>query len=541
MEEREGLLPPRGEHQKPCPFYPMLLLATTLGLCGALFVARPLNFSTVSSSRATASSLAVSDRLFAAELASSAAALADDDGPPTAAGGGDDDGDNASGNSGDQEGDDDTGGDDDGPPSTAGGGDDGGASSSSGDSVDQEGDDADAGSGDGSATGGDDDAAGSSSSSSSSVDQDDDSAVISAAYASVGQDCDSWTPSQASSSTPKMRLWANVTFELSVVVSGWSELSVAVEYWPSEGHSKLDPLWSPEVRCTAASDGAATTCAGHVSLTRLRSSFGYAGRLWLKPSGTGGGGDDGDDGPGGEAQIAQDLSFTSCSAGPPRLDDRPFVKINGSTPGFEMATLALEDSYLDDKTSAHPANTTEAFSGLLAIDAEGYVVWWYDLWSLEVVVAVGRHGKRGTGRHGKGGSTKHGGRRATVVPPRNATTPGRSILCRGMRDEEVVPSPTLKLPFAPKPFVRSPAARPKPFASSRPPPTKRRPAPSSARRGTSSRAAISCSTRSPTARPHTSSARLRRRAAARPTAPSSRRARARRRSRRTTRSRTTGQ
>ena len=72
----------------------------------------------------------------------------------------------------------------------------------------------------------------------------------------------------------------------------------------------------------------------------------------------------------------------------PQLDATPYVQVDGATPSWAMATFALDEVYVGDSISAqelaadgYPGNKN--FAGLVAVDAEGYVVWRYHLWALE--------------------------------------------------------------------------------------------------------------------------------------------------------------
>ncbi|KAH8055200.1 hypothetical protein JL721_10303 [Aureococcus anophagefferens] len=165
----------------------------------------------------------------------------------------------------------------------------------------------------------------------------------------------------------KMNLYANLTFD----VASAEGCTVAARYAPAE--SSLPPLW-------LSSDCSATSFA----LLRLRPSTFYDVALVVSVDGAttiewrG-------------AFETQGTGWAAFDEGPRGLDgnatSRAYATVAGS-PSWNVLTMAVQEDHLgfDDPyeskyNSTH--NRTKEFDGLLAIDAEGYVVWYYHAWSLE--------------------------------------------------------------------------------------------------------------------------------------------------------------
>ena len=99
---------------------------------------------------------------------------------------------------------------------------------------------------------------------------------------------------------------------------------------------------------------------------------------------------------GGAASLEYSEDFKTASTGFPAFDDGAYVSVTGSVPTYEIVTFATTKDGGADKS------TDLTFTGLLAVDAEGYLVWYYHLDQLEawdflpdhdvVIVARGQGG-----------------------------------------------------------------------------------------------------------------------------------------------------
>ena len=203
------------------------------------------------------------------------------------------------------------------------------------------------------------------------------------AHASIAQDC-----------AAKMPLHATVSFELAAsAMRDYVAADVAVEYYPTAGASALPALWSAPVVVNASGGW-----AGEIVIARLRAAAEYEAVLWVRPRAPGGGG--------GEGLAAAPrrtvaAAFVSCGVGWERVDARAFAVVRGA-PSWEMATFIVEwvlgdvedddgapggDDDMDDlfwNDAATRSDDTKTLEGLVAIDAEGFVVWCYHLQQIEV-------------------------------------------------------------------------------------------------------------------------------------------------------------
>ena len=202
----------------------------------------------------------------------------------------------------------------------------------------------------------------------------------------------------------RMPLFANVTLELDMEYARalGDELEFSVRYAPL-ANTSLAPLWTAGAR--VATNG---TAGGAITLTvvRLRPASAYAFEVYADPAGE---------------PLVWEATATTCSSGFARLDAAggPFVRAQGARlPSYEMATFATTALWLGDNASASDGDddvrnasrsvwcaddelgggrrrrrataatggTTRGaayFEGLVAIDAEGFVVWLYHAWKLE--------------------------------------------------------------------------------------------------------------------------------------------------------------
>ena len=177
-----------------------------------------------------------------------------------------------------------------------------------------------------------------------------------------------------------MRL--SLTFALAGVSTEGASHRLAAQYAPISS-TALAPLWSEAVTTetlTTCDDDHSSLACGSVELYRVRANAEYTVSLWMKALGA--------DDDGAAAQQLWSGTITSCGSGMPQLDATPYVQVDGATPSWAMATFALDEVYVGDSISAqelvadgYPGNKN--FAGLVAVDAEGYVVWRYHLWALE--------------------------------------------------------------------------------------------------------------------------------------------------------------
>ena len=155
-----------------------------------------------------------------------------------------------------------------------------------------------------------------------------------------------------------MPLYATVAVKFGSDFVG-STLSVSVEYKPRKG-SSLPSLWTaPE---TFVVDGMSATYS--VDLFRLRAAQDYVYRVFAAAEGAA------------ATEVAGGY-FTAQSTGWHRFDSGAYAAVSGDAPSFEVGAFAVYPSY-----TAHE-QAKQWFQGLVAVDAEGWVVWMYSLCMLE--------------------------------------------------------------------------------------------------------------------------------------------------------------
>ena len=155
-----------------------------------------------------------------------------------------------------------------------------------------------------------------------------------------------------------MPLYATVAVKFGSDFVG-STLSVSVEYKPRKG-SSLPSLWTaPE---TFLVDGMSATYS--VDLFRLRAAQDYVYRVFAAAEGAA------------AVEVAGGY-FTAQSTGWHRFDSGAYAAVSGDAPSFEVGAFAVYPSY-----TAHE-QAKQWFQGLVAVDAEGWVVWMYSLCMLE--------------------------------------------------------------------------------------------------------------------------------------------------------------
>ena len=67
--------------------------------------------------------------------------------------------------------------------------------------------------------------------------------------------------------------------------------------------------------------------------------------------------------------------YTTGGPGYPRFFDAPYLHIGGSNPSFETGTFAISPGIIINGTG--PDGEALSFEGLVAVDAEGWIVWYY--------------------------------------------------------------------------------------------------------------------------------------------------------------------
>ena len=167
--------------------------------------------------------------------------------------------------------------------------------------------------------------------------------------------------------TSPMILHATVDVSFSGEVFQHSkDVLVSIEYHPNA--STLSPLWSPkqEIDCSRSpgSDN-----EGTVTIHRLRPGTLYHFAVWVQAIG---------EDYGSREYIG---TFHTPRTGFARFDGQPFLKLGGVTPTFEIATFAAVPGYKVQERSEN--GKVKYFEGLIGVDAEGWVVWYYHSCAVE--------------------------------------------------------------------------------------------------------------------------------------------------------------
>ena len=105
------------------------------------------------------------------------------------------------------------------------------------------------------------------------------------------------------------------------------------------------------------------TTQGELEMYRLRAKTTYDYTIYVQVLG--------DD----YATMEYSGDFTTGGTGYPRFDDAPYLHIGGSNPSFETGTFAISPGIVVNGTG--PDGETLNFEGLVAVDAEGWIVWYY--------------------------------------------------------------------------------------------------------------------------------------------------------------------
>lgn len=204
----------------------------------------------------------------------------------------------------------------------------------------------------------------------------------------------------------KMPLSQRISWSLAApcsTPSGSMTYAVAARYAPVNGTSSLAPLYAAtETRFATCGDGGAVL-DGELRLLRLRTNARYDVELLVYDVGTGG--------------VSREYAstFTTASTGYAAFDDGPFVAVSGAAPSWDVLTLAAQQDTLGFGEDAPANGAGKAFDGMLAVDGEGHVVWFYHLAGFEawdflpggrVVLASRRQGGETTAarRHGANGT-----------------------------------------------------------------------------------------------------------------------------------------
>ena len=133
----------------------------------------------------------------------------------------------------------------------------------------------------------------------------------------------------------------------------------AVKYAPAytprpEGHKLVAPLWSRNVTLSSGSNGG-VVC--DITVLRLRPGTNYDFHVFISAGGA-------------PATLWDTVSAMIPSTGIPRFDEKPLAEVSGGTPSWEMLSMAYEVSTRDQ-------NRKQTFTGVVAVDAAGWVVWYY--------------------------------------------------------------------------------------------------------------------------------------------------------------------
>ena len=167
----------------------------------------------------------------------------------------------------------------------------------------------------------------------------------------------------------KMNLKQTIHFTFGDVASYSKDLMVSIEYHAN--HSSLTPLWSDRVLVTTSMK-AGVTNTGEVHIMRLRAKTGYTFSVWVQAVGED------------FATKEYTSTFTTVGTGYARFDDQPLLTLMADTPSFEMATFAVYPAYEVNATGPHGTGAEDKeFEGLIAVDAEGWVVWYYHTQALQ--------------------------------------------------------------------------------------------------------------------------------------------------------------
>ncbi|KAH8072835.1 hypothetical protein JL721_3485 [Aureococcus anophagefferens] len=174
----------------------------------------------------------------------------------------------------------------------------------------------------------------------------------------------------------KMALTQRVSFSLEEPCSSPSRSMsyvVAARYTPANGASKLPPLYVATGRRFAACGDGPATLSGELKLARLRAATVYDVDVLVYDLGTG------------AASLEWTGRFTSASTGWAAFDGGAFVDVAGATPSWRVLTMAAQQDALgfDDPGNLSAAARGKSFDGMLGVDGEGHVVWYYHLAGFE--------------------------------------------------------------------------------------------------------------------------------------------------------------
>jgi hypothetical protein len=151
-----------------------------------------------------------------------------------------------------------------------------------------------------------------------------------------------------------MSLYERLEFTLSSSKGDSDHFDVAARFAPADsGATTLDPLWTDMVRVNKS-----TALTGEVTLTRLRPNTRYTLELFVVEMHRGS-----------AASLEYSETFHTSSTGFPSFDDGAFVTVTGSIPNVEVVSFATT------KDGGGAEGLDRTFTGLLAVDAEGYIVW----------------------------------------------------------------------------------------------------------------------------------------------------------------------
>lgn len=143
-------------------------------------------------------------------------------------------------------------------------------------------------------------------------------------------------------------------------------VETAVRFYPMTG-STLAKLWS-----ISGVSNVESGFSQEATLTRLRANTEYTAELWVRISFSGAVGL-----ANATASLRWSGSWLTSKVGYERFDSGPFLDIEGNQPSFELVSFAAMGEVVPR------SHQSKVFNGLVACDAEGYIVYAYPLYLLE--------------------------------------------------------------------------------------------------------------------------------------------------------------
>ena len=157
-----------------------------------------------------------------------------------------------------------------------------------------------------------------------------------------------------------MPLRATLHYTMSGALLQYSKKALVTAKYSPRG-STLSSLWTEKLMIEMTTP--LETTIGELEMYRLRPKTVYDYTIYVQVLG--------DE----YATMEYAGDFTSGGTGFPRFDEAPYLHLGGSNPSFEMATFAVSPGIVVNGSGL--AGGTMSFEGIVAVDAEGWVVWYY--------------------------------------------------------------------------------------------------------------------------------------------------------------------